>query len=99
MTGRLAAIDCGTNSTRLLVTEPDGTTVTYTPEANFHGTDVFTYTISDGQGNTALATVSLRGAAADVALRIVPRESPAPSRKGSHAAVSRVFSPGPSQVK
>lgn len=52
-----------------------------------------------GAISEALATVSLRGAAADVALRIVPRESPAPSRKGSHAAVSRVFSPGPSQVK
>ena len=27
MTARLAAIDCGTNSTRLLVAEPDGTTI------------------------------------------------------------------------
>ena len=34
-------------------------TVTYTPLANFHGTDSFTYTISDGHGGTDTATVSL----------------------------------------
>ncbi|GIX48062.1 MAG: hypothetical protein KatS3mg131_2273 [Candidatus Tectimicrobiota bacterium] len=37
---------------------PDGT-VTYTPNADFHGTDSFTYTISDPGGLTATATVSL----------------------------------------
>ena len=36
----------------------DGT-VTYTPNANFSGADSFTYTISDGQGGTATATVTL----------------------------------------
>ncbi|MFL2687102.1 MAG: tandem-95 repeat protein, partial [Alphaproteobacteria bacterium] len=36
----------------------DGT-VTYTPNANFSGADSFTYTISDGQGGTATATVAL----------------------------------------
>jgi hypothetical protein len=34
-------------------------TVTYTPDFNYNGTDSFTYTISDGQGGTASATVSL----------------------------------------
>ena len=34
----------------------DGT-VTYTPDANFHGTDSVTYTISDGRGGTDTATV------------------------------------------
>jgi gliding motility-associated-like protein len=34
-------------------------TVTYTPTANYHGTDSFDYTISDGHGGTATATVTL----------------------------------------
>src|SRR5581483_1031266 len=33
--------------------------VTYTPVALFHGSDAFTYTIDDGQGGTATATVAL----------------------------------------
>jgi VCBS repeat-containing protein len=36
-----------------------GGTVTYTPAANYNGTDSFTYTIQDGQGGTATATVSV----------------------------------------
>ena len=34
-------------------------TVTYTPAANYFGPDSFTYTISDGRGGTASATVSI----------------------------------------
>jgi len=34
-------------------------TVTYTPDADFNGSDSFTYTISDGQGGTATATVDV----------------------------------------
>ncbi|WP_317148235.1 Ig-like domain-containing protein [Mycobacterium sp. 29Ha] len=45
----------GANGSAHLV---DGS-VTYTPNANFHGTDSFTYTISDGNGGTATATVSV----------------------------------------
>jgi large repetitive protein len=37
---------------------PDGS-LTYTPRANFNGTDTITYTISDGQGGTATATVTI----------------------------------------
>ncbi len=33
--------------------------VTYTPAANYHGSDSFTYTISDGVGGTATATVAI----------------------------------------
>ena len=33
--------------------------VSYTPDANFFGTDTFTYTISDGNGGTATATVNV----------------------------------------
>ena len=36
----------------------DGT-VTYTPAADFHGTDAFTYTADDGHGGTDTATVAL----------------------------------------
>jgi hypothetical protein len=37
---------------------PDGT-VTYTPDGGFQGTDSFGYTISDGAGGTASATVNV----------------------------------------
>jgi DNA gyrase/topoisomerase IV subunit B len=40
------------------VINPDGT-VTYTPDANFYGTDSFTYTVSDPSGATATATVTV----------------------------------------
>ena len=36
-----------------------GSTVTYTPNANFHGPDSFTYTVGDGRGGTASATVTV----------------------------------------
>ncbi len=35
-----------------------GTGVSYTPAANFIGTETFTYTISDGNGGTDTATVT-----------------------------------------
>ena len=48
------------------VTQPANGTVTliggvvsYTPDADFHGSDSFTYTLSDGNGGTDTATVSL----------------------------------------
>ena len=34
------------------------TGVSYTPAANYFGPDTFTYTISDGNGGTATATVT-----------------------------------------
>ena len=43
---------------------PDGTLV-YTPNANFNGTDIVTYTISDGEGGTSTATVTVTVAAAN----------------------------------
>jgi hypothetical protein len=36
-----------------------GTSVSYTPNANFFGTDTFTYTVSDGNGGTDTATVTV----------------------------------------
>ncbi|WP_428628510.1 Ig-like domain-containing protein [Sphingopyxis sp.] len=41
-----------------VVRNADGT-ITYTPNANFNGTDTINYTISDGQGGTATATVTV----------------------------------------
>ena len=41
-----------------IVDHGDGT-VTYTPDLNFHGTDTFAYTISDGNGGTDTATVTV----------------------------------------
>jgi CshA-type fibril repeat protein/VCBS repeat-containing protein len=38
---------------------PGGTSVTFTPTANFSGTASFTYTVSDGNGGTATATVTV----------------------------------------
>ena len=38
----------------------NGTTVTYTPNANASGNDSFTYTISDGNGGTDTATVTVQ---------------------------------------
>lgn len=36
-----------------------GTAITYTPTAGFYGSDRFSYTISDGQGGSATATVDV----------------------------------------
>jgi hypothetical protein len=36
-----------------------GTTVTYTPDPDFNGTDTFTYTVSDLHGGTDVATVTV----------------------------------------
>ncbi len=36
-----------------------GSSVTYTPTGNWSGTDSFTYTISDGNGGTDIATVTV----------------------------------------
>jgi hypothetical protein len=37
----------------------NGTDVSYSPAANYNGSDSFTYTISDGHGGTATATVNV----------------------------------------
>ena len=38
---------------------PDGKSVRYTPDANYNGPDIFTYTIADGNGGLAAATVNV----------------------------------------
>ncbi|HJQ31564.1 MAG TPA: Ig-like domain-containing protein [Pyrinomonadaceae bacterium] len=38
---------------------PGGKSVTYTPNKNYRGTEVFTYTVGDGRGGTATANVTV----------------------------------------
>ncbi|HEX3131883.1 MAG TPA: Ig-like domain-containing protein [Thermoanaerobaculia bacterium] len=52
----VSAVTQGTNGTVAIV---GGSQVTYTPNANFHGTDSFTYTANDGNGGTDTATVTV----------------------------------------
>jgi hypothetical protein len=46
----------------------NGTDVTYTPNADFSGLDSFTYTVSDGNGGTDTATVSVTVNAAPITM-------------------------------
>ena len=41
------------------VAATDGSQITYTPAADFYGTDVFTYTVSDGNGGLATAAITV----------------------------------------
>ncbi|MEV7973745.1 Ig-like domain-containing protein [Cellulomonas sp. NPDC089187] len=46
-------------STTSAATSVSGTTVTYTPAADFAGQDSFTYTVTDSMGKTATATITV----------------------------------------
>jgi large repetitive protein len=56
--GNPLSVTAATAPNGTVVINPDGT-ITYTPNANFSGSDTITYTISDGQGGTATATVTI----------------------------------------
>ncbi len=56
--GTIVTVDSVTQGTNGTVVN-NGTNVTYTPNANFFGTDSFTYTVSDGKGGTNVATVNV----------------------------------------
>ena len=45
----------------------NGGSITYTPNAGFHGSDAFTYTVSDGNGGSDTAQVTVRVNAAPLA--------------------------------
>ncbi|SDG17401.1 Ig-like domain-containing protein [Pelagibacterium luteolum] len=54
----LTVTGVGTPAHGLAIINSNGT-ITYTPNANYHGPDSFTYTISDGKGGQATASVSV----------------------------------------
>ena len=55
----LSVIEVSTPSNGSVAITGAGTTVTYTPNANFHGSDLFTYKVSDGKVVTDAATVTV----------------------------------------
>ncbi|MBI4528657.1 MAG: tandem-95 repeat protein [Deltaproteobacteria bacterium] len=55
----LTIISAGAGSQGGTVAVVGGTSIAYTPAANFFGVETFTYTISDGNGGTATALVSV----------------------------------------
>ena len=55
----LSVIEVSTPSNGSVAITGAGTTVTYTPNANFHGSDLFTYKVSDGNGSTDTGTVTV----------------------------------------
>ena len=68
--GDALSITSASSPNGTVVINPNGT-IDYTPKANFNGTDVITYTISDGNGGTSTATVTVTvGAANDAPLTI-----------------------------
>ena len=54
----LTALRVGGPSHGTLTLRPDGS-FTYVPDANYHGTDTFSYQANDGMTNSGLATVTL----------------------------------------
>lgn len=57
--GDTLTIATTTNPTDGTVTVNTDSTITYTPNANYHGTDSFTYTVSDGTATSNIATVTI----------------------------------------
>jgi hypothetical protein len=57
--GTPAFVSVSATSTNGGTVTSDATTVFYTPAAGFTGADTFTYTINDGQGGTAVGTVTV----------------------------------------
>lgn len=76
------------------VTEPangtatkDGGSIIYTPIPNFVGTDAFEYTISDGQGGTASATVTVTVKAGTIEIDIKPGDDTNRVNLGSNGVI------------
>ena len=55
----LSVIAVGTPSKGAAAITGNATTVTYTPNSSFHGSDSFTYVVSDGNGGTDTGTVNV----------------------------------------
>ena len=56
--GNPLAITAATSPNGTVVINPNGT-ITFTPDPNFNGPTVITYTVSDGQGGTTTATITV----------------------------------------
>ncbi|TNC96937.1 MAG: hemolysin-type calcium-binding repeat family protein, partial [Stygiobacter sp.] len=54
----LTIVSVGDAENGTVTLNPNGT-ISFTPDANYHGQTSFTYTVSDGQGGTSTATVNL----------------------------------------
>lgn len=57
--GDTIVLDSYTQSANGTITLNENNQLVYTPVANYHGTDSFTYTLSDGNGGTVTQTVNL----------------------------------------
>ena len=57
--GALTVTEVSTAANGTAAVSGDGLSVTYTPDANFNGSDTFTYTVTDTAGGTGTATVSV----------------------------------------
>ena len=57
--GDTLSIDSITQGSNGVVVNNGNGTLTYTPDANFHGSDFFSYTVSDGRGGLDTATVNV----------------------------------------
>ena len=55
----LTISDVGPAANGSATIEPDGVSIRYTPEPTFSGVDSFEYTIADGRGGSAIATVTI----------------------------------------
>jgi CshA-type fibril repeat protein len=56
--GDSLSVDTATATNGTVTINPDGT-ITYTPNADFNGTDTITYTVTDGNGGTTTATATI----------------------------------------
>ncbi len=96
------APDVGETLTVTAVTQPANGTVTlvagvvsYTPNANYFGTDSFTYTVSDGNGGTATATVNVTVTAVNDNPTASNDASPSPRTPARPSSTSWRTTPSP----
>jgi large repetitive protein len=73
--GDTLTVTTATAGNGTVVINLDGT-ITYTPDADFHGSDTISYTISDGNGGTATATVTVTVNPVNDAPTLVPGSQP-----------------------
>ena len=66
---------------------------TYTPNANFNGTDSFTYTASDGTAASNVATVTITVTGVNDAPVAVDDSDDDRRRRGGHAATCSATTP------